>query len=166
MQHDNVAIIDTSRRGIALEKINRLGNKIMSTKNKENNNGHIQRIYVTNGDGQLNSNGVATDRAAGLIIDGKVYWIANAFESLSELNNILNHIYVSIDDNGDWGIIDEDGDVTRDKSIVPLDMSHSLIFSKQSSFTGLAAKTDDGSIWWTMNELFLQHQCSWLRVCF
>lgn len=131
--------------------------------NNHNIDSEIKRIYVTAGSSQTNDKGEICDRVASIMIGGKMHWLADRFASLAELNTLLDFIYISVDANGSWGMIEEDGTINKDNQVIPLDMSHELIFGDESSFAGMTAYMQDGSQFWTLSKLFLKYQVYWLR---
>lgn len=88
----------------------------------------IERIYTTSGTKPLK--GLKTDKVAGIVIDGEIYWIKQAFDRLVCLARAMSVVGVCLDQKHyKWGLICSDGKAVADHPITKLTKHHNVIFN-------------------------------------
>lgn len=113
----------------------------------------VERIYTTKGD-NLCDDGIKNDKAIAIVIKGGIFWLERSFARLSELEYLLHSFNISILEDGQWGVKDEDGSVTFTNKITKISKHHDDIWSEDSSYIKKAVRTAGGGVFWTVLEVF------------
>lgn len=118
----------------------------------------IERIYVTKGDNLVNYEGIKSDKAIGLQIDGSIYWLNHTFARLSDLEDQLRYNFgIAIScDHKKFGVF---GEVEKDtahinKNVTRITQHHDDVFNNKSSYIKRAVRNPvNGHYWWHFDEL-------------
>lgn len=113
-------------------------------------NNPIKHIYLTTGEHKDEHSKAGLQKRAGLVIDGKIYWLEVGIEHIWELSNVLDSLGVSVSDDGEWGFW-EGNRAPLINSITVL--RHEEVFAKDSKYIIDAAYQNDGYPWWTVKAI-------------
>lgn len=116
--------------------------------------GIVERIYVTRGWNGYDRDNIKCDKFAGLLIEGKIYWIYITFARLQQLSKILYPLGINLSDKGTWGWGD-DRETWYDSNITRVKTAQNMMFDKGSRWIEKAvwADKDAGKLMWTIEEL-------------
>lgn len=120
----------------------------------------VERIYITKGDNVFDSDGIKCDKCCAVQIEGKLYWLSQAFASIGELESQLNGLNVGVmkvrTNSGwewKWGARDEEGSALCSKSFTRIAKHHDDIFSLDTPHMAKTVRNGVGSIWWTATQI-------------
>ena len=122
----------------------------------------VERIYITKGDNVFDSDGIKCDKCCAVQIEGKLYWLSQAFASIGELEGQLEALGVASMKvrtksglDWKWGIRDEEGYATCSKPFTRIAKHHDDIFSLDTPHMAKTVRNGVGSIWWTANQVMV-----------
>lgn len=112
----------------------------------------VERVYITRGDNGYNHHGHKCDKAAGVKIDGKIYWLAaGGIAYLTEVRQELSKLNVTLYDDK-YGVLDEKN-YFKPKTVTRIGRHIEDVFHKDSFYIKNCVRKECGSIWWTSEEL-------------
>lgn len=118
----------------------------------------VERVYITRGDNGYNQHGHKCDKAAGVMINGDIYWLQKGGIAYpSEVREDLKLLNVTIyKDNhlGEfcWGVLDKANSFTS-KKVTRISKHIEEVFDADSHYIKKCIRKDNGSIWWSAAEL-------------
>lgn len=122
----------------------------------------VERIYITKGDNIVDSDGIKCDKCCAVQIEGKLYWLSQAFASIGELEGQLNDLNVGFMKvrtksglDWKWGIRDEEGSALCSKPFTRIAKHHDDIFYAGSNYMQKMVRNGIGSMWWTANQVMV-----------
>lgn len=111
----------------------------------------VERIYVTRGDNLYNDVGVKCDKFMGVMIKGKIHWLASSFTYVCELEHQLNALNVTFCPTmRKWGVRDTDGVAWLNNNITTVKPHHDDMFDEGSYYAKHTKQKRDGDTWWTL----------------
>lgn len=113
----------------------------------------IERIYTSRGDNVYNHDGIKADKFFGIVIGGKIHWMNHTFATLRELSWQLGALDICMNEDGEWGVINEEGYATLSKKVTKIRYHHDEVFSDDTIYLKNAEFFKEGMIWWYMDDL-------------
>lgn len=137
----------------------------MSLASQSHSTGVIESILIGTTHFTLASSSVnAPNKLVGLVIDGKSHWVIHAFDTIDELNKMLEPVDVIVKECGSWGRLDDEDTLVLCGKVTNIDVDNSYFCPTSKEYANIVKR--NGSSWWLASEIALKYQCQWLRVLF